>query len=301
MRLREPGETWAEALEYHRFAAIAWLSRTLPTHTGRAIAKLAGTAAFHLAGGARRIVAANMAQVLGRDPDDPLVRGTTKEAFQLYARYWYDIFHIATWSDAELLDAVHFEGMDALHDALAAGTGVIIAFPHSGNYDVTGRAFVASGIPVVAVAEKLEPPRLFELFLRVRRDEMGMEVIPSTKDAQVGQRLSAALKANKAIGLAADRDLNGRGVKAEMFGRERRFPAGPAMLSISTGAPIVIAEVYQTPSGWTIRMRRLPEVERTGDRRRDARALIQQMAKAFEEGISAAPQDWHIFQPGWED
>jgi KDO2-lipid IV(A) lauroyltransferase len=299
--LRAPGESWSDAIRYHRFALIARVARVVPTRTGRALAKLGGTIAFHVAGGARRVVATNMAQVLGRAPDDPLVRGTTREAFQLYARYWYDLFHIGGWTDRQVLDATRFEGMDELFAAIERGTGVIIALPHIGNYDVAGRAVVASGIPVVCVVEMLEPRRLTELFIKERRDVSGMEVLPLTKDAHVGQRLAAALKANKAIALMADRDLTGRGLAVEMFGRERRIPIGPAMLSISSGAPIVVAEPYQVADGWTLRMRPLDPVPLTGDRRTDVTAISAELARVFEEGISASPPDWHLFQPGWED
>ncbi|HYJ61394.1 MAG TPA: phosphatidylinositol mannoside acyltransferase [Actinomycetota bacterium] len=299
--IRAPGETWGEAATYLRFALMRWLGRHLPTHTGRALAKLGGTIAYHLASGARAVVAANQAQVLGRPPEDPLVQGSVREAFQLYARFWFDVFHIGTWDDRRLLDAVNFEGLDVLHEAREAGAGVVITLPHSGNYDVAGRAVVASGIPVVAVAEQLKPDRLADMFHAERAEGLGLEIVPLRAEAHVGQRLATALAANKAIALLADRDLNGRGTKVDLFGRPHRFPIGPAMLAIQSGAPIVIAETYQTPTGWTVRMRRMHDVPRTGERRTDVTATIAALAGVFEETISAAPADWHMFQPCWED
>jgi len=297
--VRAPGETWSEALTFQEFALLRWVARRMPTHTGRALAKLAGTLAYHLAPGARAVVAANQAQVLGRPPGDPLVQGSVREAFQLYARFWFDVFHIATWDEERLLRSIRFEGMEALHEAREAGTGVVITLPHSGNYDVAGRAVVASGIPVVAVAERLKPERLTELFLE-ERERLGLEIVPLS-GSHVGQRLGSALGANKAIALLADRDLNGRGTKVDLFGRPHRFPVGPAMLAIQSGAPIVVAETYQTPTGWTVRMRRVPEIVRTGDRRADVTATLEALADMFEDTISAAPADWHMFQPCWED
>lgn len=301
MTLREPGETWPEALTYQRFAVLRWVARRVPTHTGRALAKLAGTIAYHLAPRARAVVATNQSQVLGRPPEDPLVQGSVREAFQLYARFWFDVFHVATWDDDRLMGAVRLEGIDVLHEARAAGTGVVITLPHSGNYDIAGRAVVLSGIPVVAVAEQLKPDRLTDLFMAERADHLGLEIVPLSAEAHVGQRLATALAANKAIALLADRDLNGRGTKVDLFGRPHRFPVGPAMLAIQSGAPIVVAETYQTPSGWTVRMRPFDGVVRTGDRRADVKATIAALAGVFEETIAVAPADWHMFQPGWED
>jgi lauroyl/myristoyl acyltransferase len=42
-------------------------------------------------------------------------------------------------------------------------------------------------------------------------------------------------------------------------------------------------------------------IEATGNRRADVSALTTRMAEEFERAIAAAPTDWHMFQPAWED
>ena len=84
-----------------------------------------------------------------------------------------------------------------------------------------------------------------------------------------------------------------------MFGRSRKIPAGPALLSITTGAPLVVAAAYQTPGGWRCVFRPPLRIESSGDRRKDVAALSEALAREFERMISAAPADWHVFQPGW--
>ena len=102
------------------------------------------------------------------------------------------------------------------------------------------------------------------------------------------------------LALLADRDLTGRGIKVEMFGATRRMPAGPAMLALSTGAPIVVVGVLSdTDEGWRAIARPLAMPELTGERKTDARAITQAIADAFEQLIAASPADWHVFQPAW--
>jgi KDO2-lipid IV(A) lauroyltransferase len=275
------------------------LARALPTATGRALFRWLGTIAFHVARGPRTVVAANQAQVLGRPVDDPLVRASTKEAFQLYGRYWFDAFHVVDWTDERIRREFVFEGLEHIEAARAAGNGAICVLPHMGNWDAAGKAMVANGHPVVAVAEQLRPPALFELFLR-HRAELGMEPIGLTEGGHVGQKLASALAANKIVALVADRDLTGRGVEVEMFGRTRKIPAGPGMLSITSGAPILVCDVYQRPRGWHCVIHPLPPIERTGDRRADVSAISRAIAEGFEAAISASPSDWHLFQPAWD-
>ncbi len=101
------------------------------------------------------------------------------------------------------------------------------------------------------------------------------------------------------VALVADRDLSGRGVEVEMFGATRRIPAGPGLLSITTGAPILVCSSYTTDDGWLVRIGRPLEAPRTGNTRADVAALSRSMAAEFERAISARPPDWHMFQQAW--
>ena len=85
-----------------------------------------------------------------------------------------------------------------------------------------------------------------------------------------------------------------------MFGRARKLPAGPALLSLATGAPLVVAPVYQTEDAWRCVMYPPCTIEPSGNRRADVVALTEEMAAGFERAIAAAPSDWHVFQPAWE-
>jgi KDO2-lipid IV(A) lauroyltransferase len=127
-----------------------------------------------------------------------------------------------------------------------------------------------------------------------------MEILGHSSNGQVGRQLAAALERNRFVALVADRDLSGRGIEVEMFGRPRRMPAGPALLSITTGAPLIASPVYTTDRGCRVQFSEPLRVEPTGERKRDVVTLTQMLATAFERAIAAAPADWHMFQPGWE-
>ncbi|TMK61063.1 MAG: phosphatidylinositol mannoside acyltransferase [Actinobacteria bacterium] len=289
-----------EWLAYRAFATVGWLGRTIPTQTGRMLFRWAGSLAYHVAPRARSTVAANQAMVLGRAVDDPLVQAVTKEAFRRYARYWFDAFDVVDWSDDRIDAAFAWNGIEHLADPVAAGTGVIAVLPHMGNWDAAGRAMLQRGLPVVSVAERLRPEELFRLFLE-HRQALGMTIIGLDQNGRVGRALTSALAEGRVVALVADRDLTGRGVEVEMFGGRRKLPAGPALLALSSDAPIVVASIYETPTGWRCVLHPLAEVPRTGSRREDARAITMEIARAFERAISASPPDWHLFQPGWSD
>lgn len=298
IRLRRD-ETWRETVFFHLYRLMAWLARTLPDAFGRRVFGLASLLAFELAPATRSVVSRNQAQVLGRAPGDPLVRAATRDAFTSYARYWFDSFRFAVMSSESV--AARFDSPDAHHlwEALEAGRGAIVALPHIGNWDAAAPWLQALGRPTVAVAERLRPDRLYELFV-ANRNSFGVEML-GLGDAGIGHDLATRLAAGDIVALVADRDLSGRGVEVTMFGRTRRLPAGPALLSITTGAPLLVTPVFQIEDGWRCLMTPPLTVEPSGDRRADVRALTQRMADEFERAIASAPSDWHMFQPAWED
>lgn len=258
-----------------------------------------GEIAYHTMPDVRTTVTANQARVLGIEPTSRLAASAAREAFDLYARYWYDTFHLRSLSPAELDERTEVEGTDHIDLALEAGRGCIAALPHMGNWDVAGHWMAVNGYRLAAVAEELKPLRLFELFLR-HREELGLKIIPLSGENNIGQRLAALLSDNWIVALVADRDLSGRGIEVEMFGAPRRLPAGPALLSITTGAPLLVCSVCTTDRGWQIRIGEPLVLERTGNTRADVAELTRRMAAQFERGIAAHPADWHLFQPGWE-
>ena len=302
-RVAAPGKPSSVSLReeaaYQAYRLAAWLSRSLPPRAGAALFGLLGRAGHGLMPGLRATVTANQAQVLGLPPEHSTVRASTRAAFDSYARYWHETFRIPLLPVEEFLARTDIVGYEHVEAALAQGRGVICVLPHLGNWDVGGRYMTERGLRVVSVAEELRPERLFRLFVE-HREALGLDILGLSRDAQVGRRLATALSENRMVALVADRDLTGRGVEVPMFGRPRRLPAGPALLSLTTGAPILVSPVYQIPGGWRIVFSAPFEIDVTGERRRDVAALTHRMGAAFERSISAAPADWHLFQPAWE-
>jgi phosphatidylinositol dimannoside acyltransferase len=293
-------ETRREALGYWGYRSAEWLAMSLPERAGRRVFETLGRVAYRRLAGVRGTVAANQARVLGADPTDSRVAHATREAFELYARFWFDAFRIRTMPVPEFNERVVIIGAENIDRALEAGKGCVCALPHMGNWDAAGHWFGANGYRIAAVAEELRPPRLYDLFRR-HREELGMRIVGLTREGHVGQQLKQLLSENWMVALVADRDLTGRGIEVEMFGATRRVPAGPALLSLSSGAPLVVCPVYTRDDGWEVRIEEPLEIERTGVMREDVAALSRLMAERFERAIAAKPTDWHMFQPAWEE
>jgi lauroyl/myristoyl acyltransferase len=293
------GETWKETAAYWAYRGLEAAAMSLPESLGRRAFAIVAGVAYRRMDGVRETVAANQARVLGLEPDEDRVRLSTREAFDLYGRYWYDTFRIRALPREVVNARTDMVDVHHIDEALASGKGCICVLPHMGNWDLAGHYLAINGYPVAAVAEELRPPRLSELFLR-HREELGMRIVPLSRNSHVGQQLKQLLSENWIVALVADRDLTGRGVEVEMFGATRRVPAGPALLSLTTEAPLLVCPVYTLPEGWQVRIGAPLAIERTGDTRADVTAISRRMAAEFERAIAARPSDWHLFQPAWD-
>ncbi|MCI0634121.1 MAG: phosphatidylinositol mannoside acyltransferase [Actinobacteria bacterium] len=300
MRVSRDDETLKETAVYWGYRSFERLALALPERGGRRLFEALGRASFRWLPNLRRTVAANQARVLGADPSDERVEFATRGAFELYARYWFDTFRLWTMPDDEFNARCTVHGLEHVDRALEAGRGCIAVLPHTGNWDAGGHWFGVNGYRIAAVAEELRPRRLYELFVRNREDH-GMRIVGLSKDGHVGQQLKQLLSENWMIALVADRDLTGRGIDVEMFGAVRKVPAGPALLSLTSGAPILTCPTYTAQNGWEVWFGEPLEIERTGVVKDDVIALTRLMAERFESQIAARPTDWHMFQPAWDE
>jgi KDO2-lipid IV(A) lauroyltransferase len=219
------------------------------------------------------------------------------DAMRSYMRYWCDTFRFPDWSKQRVVQTVAVTNEHLLMEAIAAKTGVIVALPHAGNWDHAGAYFCAKGVPLVTVAERLKPEKLFLKFLSYR-ESMGMEVLPL--DGRVLETLADRLRGGALVALVADRDLSRSGIEVDFFGAPARMPAGPALLAIRTNAPLITAFVSYTDTGVHIDFKNVA-LPSAGSEREMVQEIVQMTARHFEDGIARRPEDWHMLQRIWID
>jgi len=220
-----------------------------------------------------------------------------RETFSHYAHYWVESFRLPGTPPDVLHRGLRAEGVEHITDAIAAGTGCILAMPHLGAWEWS--AFWLTSyhqMPVTAVVEAVEPPELAAWFVGLRT-RLGMEVVPL--DANAGTAAARALKANRVLSLLSDRDVAGGGVEVEFFGERTTLPAGPATLALRSGAPLVPATTYFDGDGHYGVARPPLDTSRQGKLREDVARITQNLAHEFEAMIRKAPEQWHLLQPNW--
>jgi KDO2-lipid IV(A) lauroyltransferase len=276
--------------------------RHLPEPVARAGFRRAADVAWRKHGRGVIQLERNLARVLGVEPTDPAVRELSRDGMRSYLRYWSEVFRMPNWDADEVLARIKVDGEDRLRAELDIGVGVILALPHMGNWDHAGAWLAGAGMPFTTVAERLNPPELYDAFVAYRQ-RLGMEVLALDKNSgtQVFATLARRLRDGKLVALVADRDLTDGGIEVEFFGHTARMPGGPAALSVSTGAGLV--PVTQWYCGKHMHLRIHPKIHQPthGGRSERIASMTQSLAGVFEAAIRAHPADWHMLQRLWAD
>jgi lauroyl/myristoyl acyltransferase len=237
----------------------------------------------------------NLARVIGVEPN--AVPGSLMRAsLTSYARYWREAFRLPAMDHASIgrQMAETTMGQEHLRAALTAGRGVVMALPHSGNWDLAGVWMAQNYGRFTTVAERLKPESLYLRFVEYR-ESLGFEVIPLSGGEQPPFPLLAErLKDNKVVCLMAERDLSRTGVEVDFFGEPTRMPAGPAKLAIETGAALLPTHSWY--DGDICRVDLDPAVDCSSG---DVGVVTQALADVFARNIAQHPADWHMLQPQW--
>ncbi len=263
--------------------------RAFPPAFRHAVASPGGAAWYWLNRSQRRAALDNYAAALGLAPADPEVARVVRRAFQNYGRMLLDFLLMGSLTKEELIRRTDIDGIEHLEAALAGGKGVLLALPHMGSWDNTGSYGGALGYPIMAVTGRF-PGSLNDAVVKTR-ERYGLRVLvvgrPAVRD------IIQALNANGMVGLVCDQE-EGPGVDVRFFGRRAVVPGGPGALALKTGAALMPAYQYMTPSG---RHHIHLEAALSSGDGEIKESLMQRIVHRFEAFIRERPDQWFAFRP----
>jgi len=245
-----------------------------------------------------QVLEGNLRRVIGSEAPGGQLRALSRQAMRSYARYWLEAFRLPVMPADRLVGGTRDTGhVRAALDYLAAGRGVVFALPHMGNYDLAAAWIIAKGAGSIAtVAERLEPESVYDRFVAFR-EGLGVEVLPAAGGTSSAFGILAQrLRAGRLVCLVCDRDVTGGGMEVEFFGEKARMMGGPAALAMQTGAALMPVILWFEGDHWGVHVHEEIPVPAEGDREQQAAAMMRQVARLFEAGIRAHPQDWHMLQ-----
>lgn len=248
----------------------------------------------------RRIALINLAFAF---PDQPpaahrrILRATCRNL----GRMAFEIAHMPRLTAQTLARYVRAEDPARWNAVVATARerGAIILTAHFGNWELLAYACGLLGQPVTLIHRRMRNA-LVDHEIGVLRGGAGTQAIPKKAAAKEALR---RLKARALVAIPIDQNqVRSFGVFVEFFGKPACTTAGPARLSMLTGAPIIPVFIVREGTSERHRIIVLPEIElaRTGDREADILATTQRCTAAFEAIVRQHPDHWIWFHKRWK-
>ncbi|MCA8950393.1 MAG: lysophospholipid acyltransferase family protein [Planctomycetes bacterium] len=226
-------------------------------------------------------------------PGSPL--GPTRPARHL----WRWSLHIA-WLVADfcLIRKLNVRTLDRYVDMseyppiaalFAEGKGIIFATGHVGVWDVAGVGAGLRGLPLTSVFRPSPMPALDRLIANLRT-RTGSNVVARKR---VMYTLKRILAEHGAIGLLCDGGGKHSAVIAPFLGTVAKTVATPAVLHLSSGAPIVVVTVLRTGCmRFKLRVYDIIRHAPSADRDADLAAIMTRVNRGLSSAIAEAPEQW---------
>ncbi|PFG43314.1 KDO2-lipid IV(A) lauroyltransferase [Isoptericola jiangsuensis] len=287
--------------------AFAWRhAGRVPEPVLRAGCRVAADVTWLRRGAGIRRLEANYARV--RPELTPReVRRLSREGMRRYLRYFREAFTLQRLTPDQVDARVRVEGEEHARAALADGRSAVLALGHTGNWDLAGAWASPHLARVLTVAERLEPPALYEEFVAFRRS-IGIDVLGLGDDGVFRALVRGARDGGRLLPLLADRDLTASGLEVDLCGRRARVAAGPAALAVAGDVALVPTVIFherlrgerrrRAGSAWGIVLKFHPAVPRPADadHRTQVAVMTQGWVDVFAGFVAEHTADWHMLQ-----
>jgi len=143
------------------------------------------------------------------------------------------------------------------------------------------------------VAERLKPESLFQRFLEFR-ESLAWRCSSQRRGHRFGV-LAQRLAGGGLVCLVSDRTSTAAASTWSSSGRGAD-DAGPAALAVAEPGRRCCRDALVPRLDWGVRIGEEVRVPETGTRREKVAVMTQEVARRYEDGIRAHPQDWHMLQ-----
>ena len=231
--------------------------------------------------------------------DPAALERLVRRAFRQAARYYLDMVRLPGHSAEELESRLIVETPDTVADAFGEPGPMVFVSMHFGAVEYPALFAVArTGRHVVAPMETLADPAL-QSWIERTRGSVGVDIV-SLRDAR--RALTQALTEGRVVGMVADRNVAGGAIEVPFFGAPAPLPMGPGLFAMEAGLPIWVAAVRRAGGGRYRGQLRRVDIPTEGLRRARLAAAMAGVARAMEESIAAAPEQWwSALAPVWPD
>lgn len=235
-----------DRMRYRLSLALLHVLAALPLSTQKVLARISAWFMWRSNGRSRRVTECNLAISFPAMPDDERNELARSSLYEMGLSI-LEAARTLVWPVERLDTQVdRVVGLDLFQNAMAEGTGIVVLFPHLGNWELAGLFLGKYCSPTVMY----RPPKtkLFGDFIRKARERRGSKLV-STSTSGV-RALIKTLKSQGVIFILPDQvPPKSQGEFAPFFGEETLTMTLATRLMRRTGANALFSYCKRQPDG----------------------------------------------------
>lgn len=262
-----------------RFLPYSWIHRL-----GRCL----GTAVYFCYPRYRKRALSNLALASSLHLEEKEIMRLAKESIQSVAITFLEYPKLA--HEKEISKVALCENPDAALQLINQGQGIIFFCGHQANWELL---FLegTSRMPGVAIGRPIKNKHLYRWVVKIR-EKFGGTIIPPKNALKEGLK---ALKSGKFLGIVGDQGMPDSGFSSSFLGRMAWTSPLPALLSIRTGCPIIVATIRREDGFYKIHYSDpiWPESQTSAE-------LMEKVLALFEASVKRRPHEWLWIHNRWK-
>lgn len=244
----------------------------------------------------REIALKNLQLAFGGEKSEAEIKIILRRSFQNLGKNLVEFLRFPKFNEKNINKTVKVVGEENLYNGLKLGRGVVVFTAHLGNWEMLAPVYgtLAKGS---VVAFPLKNPHLNRMVSKYR-SALGTEIIPKR---QAIRQVLKDLRANYVVGFLADQDAGQDGVFVNFFGKPASAVKSPALVSLKTGAPLLISLDVRQPDDTHVLIISEPlNMQISGDLEHDVAVNTQQLISELEGYIRKYPDQWMWQHNRWK-
>ncbi len=246
----------------------------------------------------RRSVAKANLELAFADKDKRERRKIARASFVHLGRCAVEFLRLGGLTVKKVNELFEHVGWQHYEQAMQKGRGVIVVTAHFGNFDLLACAEALSGVPLHIVTREQHVGSINSYWMS-QRARFGLGLLPVKNSAF---RILKLLRAKQAVALVIDQHMPpGRGIAVPFFSRPASTTHAPAILALSTGAPILPVTIERLSGGrHKVTIDSEVEINQANDRQAEVERVTIELNRWLEDKICERPDQWLWIHRRWK-
>ncbi len=234
-----------DRLEYIAYISFGWLVRLMPWEAINRFGKMLGTFVFYVIP-IRRSLTLNHLRLAFPQKSSAEIKEIAVAAYCNLVISLLEVFWFSHLTADKVKNIVSMPDTSVMDARLKEGKGLIMLGGHFGNWELIAIAVgLLSHHPLTIIVQR-QRNKFVDAFMNKNRTLFGNKVVEMER---APREIIATLRNNGVVAILADQSGPQEGLFVNYFGRPASTHRGPALFSVRTGAPIIMAFIIRGTDG----------------------------------------------------